>query len=133
MTVDPTRDTVDVVRSEERLRVTSQRIPVERVLLRRHVVTETRTVTVQVRREELHIERVAVTDGTPATTAAEPGDNAPVLVMVLSEEVAEVTTRVVPKERVRVFIERQTEQQSASATLRREVVEVATDTSPRVG
>lgn len=136
MTVDPTPDavdtkTVDVVRSEERLRVSSRRVPVERVIVRRHLVTETRTVTVQVRREELHVERVPIANGSPALAAADAADTAPALVLVLSEEVPEVTMRVVPIERVRVFVDRITEQAPTDATLRREVVEVAEGASVR--
>lgn len=50
-----------MVRSEEELHVTTERRAVERVRLRKHVVTEYVEQTVAVRREELRLEREAIT------------------------------------------------------------------------
>ncbi|WKK71888.1 DUF2382 domain-containing protein [Rathayibacter oskolensis] len=64
-------DPVSVIRSEERLEVTTVRTATERVRIRRVIVTEERTVTVSLRREELVIEREpldgAVGDSPPPT------------------------------------------------------------------
>ncbi len=118
---------VDVIRSEERLRTGVQRVPVERVRVSTRLVTETRTVTVQVQREKLVVERVAIPAGGDADVhrshpTAKQGE--PVVEMVLREEVPEVLTRVVPVERVRVYVDRVAGTEQVSAAVRREEVEL---------
>ena len=54
-----------MVRSEEELFIERERVPHERVRLVKRIVTETVTQSVEVRREEFHLERV------PLTTSAE--------------------------------------------------------------
>lgn len=121
-------ESVEVIRSEERLRTGMQRVPVERVRVCTRLVTETRTVTVQVRREELVVERVAIpaggaVDGDDSHLTAKDGGE-PVVEMVLREEVPEVLTRVVPVERVRVYVDRVAGTEQVSAAVRREEVEL---------
>jgi len=104
-----------------------QRVPVERVRVSTRLVTETRTVTVQVHREELVVERVAIpaggaVDGHGSHLTANQGE--PVMEMVLREEVPEVLTRVVPVERVRVYLDRVAGTEQVSAAVRREEVEL---------
>ncbi len=113
-------NTAEMVRSEEQVRVGTQHIPVERVRLTRSVVTEQRTV--EVRREVLRVERELV-EGAPAALpgVADLDAGKPFLEIVLSEE--EVVTRVVPRERVRVFLDRTNAGEHAvQAAVRREVV-----------
>lgn len=118
---------VEVVRSEERLRPDVRRVPVERVRIAKRIVTETKTVTVQVRREELVIERQ------PASPTGEDGADpppdlaVPVIELVLHEEIPEVTTRIVPVERVRVLKTAGTTDTTVQATLDREVVDITED------
>jgi uncharacterized protein (TIGR02271 family) len=116
---DPT-DLV-VTRSEERLHVDVQRRPYQRVRVRKTVVTETVTVEVQVRREELHVEREPVTDPEGSVDLSGAGEGTPadggVLEIVLHEERPVVDVQVVPVERVRVL----TEVVSADQVLRGEV------------
>ena len=50
-----------MIRSEEALFVQRERIPRERVRLVKRIVTETVTQTIEVRREEVHFERIALT------------------------------------------------------------------------
>lgn len=125
---DRTTEGVEVVRSEQRLRVGVERVPVERVRVRRAVVTETRTIEVQVRREELRIERTPVEPEAAqaflAATAGEPGPAAQDITVVLREEVPEVVTHVRPVERVRVAVERTTVQREVRADLDREEITV---------
>ncbi len=52
----------EVVRYEQHLHVRTKRVPRERVVLRRHVVTEKRQIEVTVRREELHVHREPLHD-----------------------------------------------------------------------
>ena len=60
-----------MIRSEEMLSVQHQRVPRERVRLVKRIVTETVTQTIEVRREELHLERVDVTGSTEGETYAD--------------------------------------------------------------
>lgn len=116
-------DMAEVVRSEERLTVTTDVVPVERVRLVRSVVTELRTV--EVRREELRIEREPLGGEAAAINVGPDGvaDLGPTyLEIVLHEE--EVLTRTVPRERVRIYVDRATGEQHVQDTVRQEVVSV---------
>lgn len=53
----------EVVRHEERLKVGTETQEAGRVRLRKHVVTENRTVEVPVKREEVRVERTPINDG----------------------------------------------------------------------
>jgi uncharacterized protein (TIGR02271 family) len=119
---------MDIVRSEEELHLSSAWRPVERVRVRRRVVTEERVVTLTLRREELVVEREPVTGGV-AVPGREPPPQVPIEI-VLREEQAVITTRVVPVERVRVVVDRVTEQHELETTLRAEHVEVETEPPP---
>lgn len=109
----------EVVRSEERLRVGTVRVPVGRVRLTRRVVTETRLVEVQLRREELHVEHLPATGREPVPAAGRDD-----LVLVLSREVPVVGVRAEPYERVRVRVVDVVTDQPVTAELRHEEVEV---------
>lgn len=118
---------VETIRSEEQLRVGMERRAVEVVRLRKRIVTEQRTVTVQVRREELVVERVPLPDtGDRITDQAAAGPEP--YVLTLSQEEPVVELRTVPVERVRVTVVRvETEQRPVTAELRAEQIEVVTD------
>ena len=115
---------VSVVRREEQLRVGVERVPTERVRLVRHVVTEQVTRTFEVRREELRIERAPVDAVTADPGLASRAQSGVPLEIVLHEEELVVETRVVPRERVRVWVDTIVEQREVSARLGREEVEV---------
>ena len=115
--------------SAEVAHVAVERIPVESVRISKRVVTETRTITVQVRREELHLERRALT--TPAdadSTPGRPDDRGPepILVLVLHEEVPEVVKRIVAVEEIRVFIDDVQSTETVATSLRHEEGDVTT-------
>jgi stress response protein YsnF len=125
--------TAEVVRSEERLHLDTVSEVVGRVRVAKRVVTEERVVTVSVRREELVVEELPVDLDRPtgslvveASEVSADGTRgaAPVVEMWLSEEEVEVHTRIVPKRRVRVFVDTVTEMTEVSGTVDREVVEV---------
>jgi uncharacterized protein (TIGR02271 family) len=125
------RETAEVVRSEERLDVTTRLEVVGRVRIAKRVVTEERVVTVSVRREELIVEELPVDpDRANDSLVAEgfgdrsDGTAPPVLELWLSEEEVELSTRIVPKQRVRVFVDTTTELIDVDASVAREVVEV---------
>ncbi|MCH8611510.1 DUF2382 domain-containing protein [Arsenicicoccus dermatophilus] len=132
---------VAMTRHEEELFVTTRPVVTGRLRLSKRVVTEERTVVV--RREELVVEEIPVDEhdreqdlaGNPAKAAAveasrehrpvaldEHGEAAPVHEIVLHEE--RVVTQVIPVERVRVFVDRVTREETVSADLAKEVVEV---------
>lgn len=89
-----------LVRSEERLRVGSAYVVVGRARLVKRIVSEDVTVTVPVRREEVHVEYDLLPEHEQVTTALPPTDD--VREVVRYEEQVQVTTRVVPVERVRL-------------------------------
>jgi uncharacterized protein (TIGR02271 family) len=120
-----------MTRSEEELAVSTARRPSQLVRLRKHIVTENKTVTVPVQHEELRIEREPITDA--AAGEANPG--APLSEdaqdMTLSEEQVVVEKKIVPKERVRIGKDVVTEQQEVSQDVRREQIDIERETSNR--
>jgi uncharacterized protein (TIGR02271 family) len=127
------RHTAEVVRSEERLDVVTTSEVIGRVRVAKRVITEERVVTVSVRREELVVEELPVDPEGPhgslvtersGTASDGDGTAAPVIEMWLSEEEVEVQTRIVPKRRVRVFVDTVTDMIDVSGTVAREVVDV---------
>ena len=113
---------MEVTRSEEELRLSSAWRPVERVRVRKRIVTEQRVVTVELRREELVIEREPLEE-VPAVPGEAPSVPEP-LVLTLSEEQAVITKVVVPLERVRIVVDRLTEEHELQTTLSAEQVDV---------
>jgi uncharacterized protein (TIGR02271 family) len=116
----------EVVLSEEQLAVETRSVPIERVRVRKAVVTEDVTVTVTVRREELIVERVPVDAATGATAPPElaaPAEGGEVEFVLHAEEPV-VTKRVVPVERVRLRRNEIVEERRITDTVRRERVEV---------
>jgi stress response protein YsnF len=111
-----------VLTREELVQLPSEWMATERLRVRRRIVSETITVPVVVRREEL------VMDSLPVTGAASPAEqpSAP-LVIVLREEVPVVTFDVRPYERVTVSVVLIAEQQDITAELGSERLEVLTD------
>jgi uncharacterized protein (TIGR02271 family) len=125
-----------MVRSEERLQASVEWVTAERVRISKRVVTENKTFTVQVRREELVVERFPADE-----TAAGPPEamdvggavggvsTAPVVELVLHEEVPEVTLRAVPTEWVLVYKDTVAGSTTVDATVRREQIELVEPTS----
>ena len=112
---------VEVVRSEERLRVGTEVRVTGRAVLRRYVVTETVTQTFQVRREEVRLEHEPVS-GTAAEGDRPAFADGVAAEVVLHREVPRVVMDVVPVERVRLHVATVTEQVPVTADLRRERV-----------
>ena len=120
---------MEITRSEEELRLSSAWRPVERVRVRKRIVTEQRVVTVELRREELVVEREPLEE-VPAVPGGLPVPEP--LVLTLSEEQAVITKVVVPVERVRVVVDRITEEHELRTTLRSEQVDVVQEPPPAV-
>ncbi|MGY1617820.1 YsnF/AvaK domain-containing protein [Geodermatophilus sp. SYSU D00691] len=126
-----------MVRSEERLRVSTEQVAATRVRLVKYVVTEEVQITVPVRREEIRIEEVPL-DGAepgpgeslvdvPATGGGLPDE------IVLHTERPVVSVEVVPTERVRLRTELVQGQEQVTGQVQREQIVVDQDVVPRSG
>lgn len=113
------RDEV-MTRSEEQLKVGTQRVETGRVRLRKHVVTEEQQVTVPVSHEEVRIEREPVDPR--AAGKSEIGEDE--REVVLHAEKPVVAKETVPVEQVRVHTEEVTEQQQVRDKVRKEQIDV---------
>jgi uncharacterized protein (TIGR02271 family) len=117
-------DTDDAMtRSEEQLRVGTERAERGRARLRKYVVTEQVTKTVPVSREEVRLEREPITDANVDAATEGPAISDEEHEVVLHEERPVVEKQTVPKERVRVETETVTDQQDVSEEVRRERIE----------
>lgn len=112
-----------MIRREERLTVSTQRLATERVRVERVVVTEQRTLTVNIRREELRLTREPLPEGSPIPVGAGTIETEPLVLVLHKEQIAVVKT-VVPVERVTITTEMVVEDQEVTATLGGEVVDV---------
>ena len=122
-----------MTRSEERLVASTEIVEIGQARLRKRVVTEEVQITVQVRREELHLERepIAVRDqvlvedpdvfGTPEEFTGP--DGGVIFEVVLHEERPVITTEIVAVERVRLSKIVQTDQHLATGAARKERIE----------
>ncbi len=120
--VEPEEDEAGVMTaSAERLHIETERVPRSRVRLRKVVVTEQRTVTVPLRREEYRIVREPIVDAAPVAGAVLGGEEQEV---VLYEERVVVTTEVVPVERIRLVKEEVVDTRQVSGEVRRERIEL---------
>lgn len=125
---DPTRpegrsDGVEMTLSEERLTPFVQRVPVARAVLRKRVVVEQRTITVEVRHEEATMDVLPIDEQDHVVAGAHMA----LPEMVLHEEQIVVTRRIVPVERVRLAVDAVAGEQRVSADVRRERLEVDGD------
>jgi stress response protein YsnF len=129
-----------MTRSEEQLRVGTERIATTRARLVKYVVTEEVQITVPIRREEIRVEEVPLgvadvhpgeslltADQAPSYSAA-PGlpDE-----IILHTERPVVTVEVVPTERVRLRTELVEGQETVSGQVQREQIVVDQDRAPR--
>lgn len=118
-------DQFDVVRREERLAIGTERHAIERVRLERVIVTEQRTITVDVSHEEIRLVREPISGAVPLSTGTTAIVHEPIVV-VLREEQITVTTAVVPVERVTLTMHTVTEGHRVEAGLRREAIDIVT-------
>lgn len=131
----PTAGTDEAMtRSEQRLVTGTEVYETGRARLRKYVVTEDVQITVQVRREELRLEREPITD--PARQPVEDPDvfgtleefggpdGGVIFEVVLHEERPVITTEIVPVERVRLGKVVRTEQHIATGDVLKERIEL---------
>lgn len=120
--MSPTDDP-ELVRYEEHLHVSTETVPVETVRIEKVIVTETRTFTADVRREELRITRAPITSQNSLPPAP---SNAPTLpiVIVLREEQLTLTTTIVPVEKITVNVANVISEQHVNEPVRHEHIDV---------
>jgi uncharacterized protein (TIGR02271 family) len=125
-TSGPTTDDA-MTRSEEQLRVGTQRVETGRARLRKYIVTENVTETVPVSREEIRLEREPITDANIGNALDGPAISEEEHEVVLHAERPVVQKEAVPVERVRLDTETVTEQATVTEQVRKEQVELDTD------
>lgn len=127
----PSAQEVVLTRSEEQLRVGTETVVVGRARLRKVIVTEERTITVQLRHEEYVLDHEAVPEGAPLPDTDDPfpplgtpdGPGTDAVEVVLHAERPVVTTEIVPVERIRLSVRTVTTQVPVTAAVRSEVIE----------
>ncbi|KSU56348.1 DUF2382 domain-containing protein [Microbacterium enclense] len=125
-TSGPTTDDA-MTRSEEKLRVGTERVQTGRARLRKYVVTEHETVTVPVTREEVRLEREPITDGNVDSALDGPDISEEEHEVVLTEERPVVEKETVPVERVRLGTETVEDTRTVDADIRKEEIELDGD------
>jgi uncharacterized protein (TIGR02271 family) len=127
-TSGPTTDNA-MTRSEERVRVGTERREAGRARLRKWIETETETHTVPVTREELVVEREPITDANVGNATSGPALSEEEHEVVLTEEAPVVQKDVTPVERVRLGTQAVTEEQTVTTDVAKERIEVEGDTA----
>jgi uncharacterized protein (TIGR02271 family) len=122
-TTGPTTDNA-MTRSEEELRVGKTQRESGRARLRKYIVEDEVTQTVPVRREEVRIEREPITDANLDDATSGPDISDEEHEVVLHEEEVIAEKRTVPKERIRMEKDVETDEKQVSETLRKEEIEI---------
>jgi uncharacterized protein (TIGR02271 family) len=121
-TSGPTTDDA-MTRSEEELRVGTERREAGRARLRKSVVTEEVTKTVPVQREEVRVEREPITDANRDSALDGPEISEEEHEVVLHEEAPVVEKRTVPKERVRLETDTRADEETVTGSVRKERID----------
>jgi uncharacterized protein (TIGR02271 family) len=116
-----------MTRSEEEVRVGTAPRERGRARLRKYVVTEEVTQRVPVRREKARIEREPITDENVGEATAGPDISEAEHEVPLQEEEPVVEKRAVPKERVRMTKETETDEARIAEEVRKERIEAEGD------
>jgi uncharacterized protein (TIGR02271 family) len=111
-----------MTRSEEQLKIGTERVETGRVRLVKHVVTEEQQVSVPVTHEEVRLEREPITDRAKAMRGTEIGEAQQEVTLHAEKPVVEKET--VPVEQVRLATESVTDQETVSGTVRKEKIDV---------
>jgi uncharacterized protein (TIGR02271 family) len=125
-TSGPTTDDA-MTRSEEELRVGTERREAGRARLRKYVVTENVETTVPVQREEVRVEREPITDANRDAALSGPDISEEEHEVTLHAEEPVVEKKAVPKERVRLETDTVTEERGVSEEVRKERIETEGD------
>jgi uncharacterized protein (TIGR02271 family) len=114
-------EVAETTRSEEQLRVGTEKVATGKARLRKYVVTEHQNVTVPVTREEVRVEREPITNG----EADDIGDDEAEVTTYAERPV--VSTEKVAKEKVRLVKETVADEETVSGDVRKEQVDVDMD------
>jgi len=114
-------DVAETTRSEEQLRVDTEKVATGTARLRKYVVTEQQNITVPVTREEVRVEREPITNG----EAGDIGDDEAEVTTYAERPV--VTTEKVAKEKVRLVKDTVADDETVSRQVRKERVDVDVD------
>ncbi|WP_436496283.1 DUF2382 domain-containing protein [Actinokineospora sp. HUAS TT18] len=118
-----------VIRSEERLRVETERVEAGHVRLRKYVVTEPQQVTVQLTHEEVHVVREPIGETELTTLKADPKSFAESVVEVtLHKDQPVIIKDTVPVERIRLATRPVTMEHTVTDEIRKEQFDVIDDT-----
>ena len=112
-----------MTRSEERVRVGTERREAGRARLRKYIVTENVTTTVPVSREEVRLEREPITDENRGDAMSGGDLTEEEHEVTLTEERPVVTTETVPVERVRLAKETVSDEQEVTSEVRKEQID----------
>jgi uncharacterized protein (TIGR02271 family) len=112
-----------MTRSEEQMRVGTERHETGRARLRKYVVTEDVEQTVPVRHEEVRVEHEPITDANREQATRGPAISEDEYEVTLHEERPVSRTEAVPVERVRMVPEEYTEEQTVRGKVRKERIE----------
>jgi uncharacterized protein (TIGR02271 family) len=112
-----------MTRSEEQLRVGTEKQEVGRARLRKYVETEQEQVSVPVTKEKVRLETEPITGANRDAALGGPDISEEEHEVTLTEERPVVTKEAVPVERVRLTKETETEQENVSADLRKERID----------
>ena len=129
-TSGPTTDNA-MTRSEEQLRVGTERVQSGVARLRKYVVSENVTQTVPVSHEEIRVEREPITDANVGNALDGPAISEEEHEVVLHAERPVVAKEAVPVERVRLDTQTVTEQETVNETVRKEQIELDDETTTR--
>ncbi|MGI3784548.1 MAG: YsnF/AvaK domain-containing protein, partial [Janthinobacterium lividum] len=119
----PTTDTA-MTRSEERLQVGTQQREAGRARMRKYVVTERVTQTVPVSHDEVRVVREPITDANRGPAMSGPAISEEEHEVVLNAETPVVAKETVAVERVRLDTTTVTGQETVSADVRKEQIEL---------
>ena len=112
-----------MTRSEEQLKVGTEKVQTGTARLRKFVVTEQQTVTVPVEREEVRLVREPITEADMGKAMDGPAISEEEHELVLTEERVVVSKETVPVERIRMESETVTENQQVTESVRKEQIE----------
>lgn len=112
-----------MTRSEERLHVGTESVPVGRARLRKYVVTENVTTTVPVSHEEVRLEREPITDANRDDALSGQDITEAEYEVQLHAERPVVTKETVPVERVRLATESVASEEQVSEEVRKEQID----------
>jgi len=116
-----------MTRSEEQLKVGTEKQEVGRARLRKYVVTEQQNVTVPVSREEVRVEREPITEANRGDALEGPDIAEAEHEVTLTQERPVVEKEAVPVERVKLAKETVTGQEQVSEEVRKERIETDGD------